>query len=75
MCHRKEKAMETKPIPVLTEDCPCTRNCPRHGNCVECVKNHRYKVPGVPACFFSPEGEKAHDRSFQALFRDKGLLK
>lgn len=67
--------MEAKPLPVLTEDCPCTRNCPRHSNCVECVKNHRYKVPGVPACFFSPEGEKAHDRSFQALFRDKGLLK
>jgi hypothetical protein len=42
---------------------------------VECVKNHRYKVPGVPACFFSPEGEALHDRSFQALFRDKGLLK
>ncbi len=67
--------METKSLPVLAEDCPCTRNCPRHGNCVECVKNHRYKVPGVPACFFSPEGEALHDRSFQALFRDKGLLK
>ena len=51
--------MESKPLPVLTEDCPCTRNCPRHGNCVECVKNHRAK--GVPACF-------------AALFRDKGLM-
>ena len=67
--------MESKPLPVLTEDCPCTRNCPRHGNCVECVKNHRYKVPGVPGCFFSPEGEKTHDRSFEALFGDKGLSK
>lgn len=67
--------MESKPLPVLTEDCPCTRNCPRHGNCLECVKNHRYKVPGVPGCLFSPEGEKTHDRSFEALFRDKGLSK
>ena len=67
--------MESTPLPVLTEDCPCTRNCPRHGNCVECVKNHRSKVSGVPGCFFSPEGEKTHDRSFEALFRDKGLSK
>ena len=51
--------MESKPLPVLTEDCPCTRNCPRHGNCVECVKN---------------EGEALHGRSFAALFRDKGLM-
>ena len=40
--------------------------------CVECVKNHRAK--GVPACFFSPEGEALHGRSFAALFRDKGLM-
>ena len=59
--------------PPLAADCPCTRNCPRHGNCFECVRNHRFKVPGVPACFFSEEGEKWHDRSFAALFRDKGL--
>ena len=65
--------MEKKSIPVLTEDCPCTRNCPRHGNCVECVRNHRYNVPGVPGCFFSFEGEKKHDRSYEALFRDKGF--
>lgn len=58
--------------PVLTQDCPCTRDCPRHGNCVACVANHRYKVPGVPGCFFTTEGEKLHDRSFDALFRDRG---
>jgi hypothetical protein len=38
---------------------------------VECVKNHRAK--GVPGCFFSPEGEALHDRSFAALFRDKQM--
>ena len=65
--------METKPLPVLAEDCPCTRNCPRHGNCVECVRKHR--STGAPACFFSPEGQARLDRSFEALFRDKGLLK
>lgn len=59
---------------ALTGDCPCTRDCPRHGNCAACVANHRFRVPGVPACFFSEEGEKWHDRSFEALFRDKGLL-
>ena len=61
--------------PVLTPDCPCTRDCPRHGDCRACVANHRYRVPGVPGCFFSEEGEKLHDRSFAALFRDKGFLK
>ena len=58
---------------VLTADCPCTRNCPRHGNCAACVANHRFTTPGVPGCFFTPEGEKMHDRSFAALFRDRGL--
>lgn len=29
----------------------------------------------IPACFFSKEGEKRHGRSFEALFRDKGLLR
>ena len=67
----ENRNMEQKPVPVLTEDCPCTRNCPRHGDCAACVKNHRGK--GVPGCFFSPEGEKLHDRSYEALFRDKGL--
>ena len=64
--------MENTSFP-LAQDCPCTRACPRHGNCFECVRNHRFKVPGVPACFFSEEGEKLHDRSYEALFRDKGL--
>ena len=63
--------MENKPFPVLTKDCHCTQNCPRHGNCMERVKNHRAK--GVPGCFFSPKGEALHDRSFAALFRDKQM--
>ena len=50
--------------------CPCTRSCPRHGNCAACVANHRFRTPGVPACFFTKEGEAWHDRSYEALLRD-----
>jgi len=24
------------------DNCPCTRNCPRHGNCAACVANQRF---------------------------------
>ena len=51
--------------------CPCTRDCPRHGNCAECVANHRFRVPGVPGCFFTKTGEAWHDRSYEALLRDR----
>ena len=63
-----EQACEPKV--TLAADCPCTRNCPRHGNCAACVANHRFQVPGVPACFFTKEGETWHDRSYLALLRD-----
>ena len=52
------------------DNCPCTRNCPRHGNCAACVANHRFTAIGVPACFFTETGEAWHDRSYKALIRD-----
>lgn len=36
--------------PLLEENCPCTRDCPRHGNCFECLANHRDNIHIPPAC-------------------------
>ena len=36
--------------PLIEENCPCTNNCPRHGNCFECLANHRDKHFIPPAC-------------------------
>lgn len=55
---------------VGADFCPCTRDCPRHGNCAACVANHRTQTPGFPACFFTKEGEAWHDRSYTAMLRD-----
>ena len=52
------------------DNCPCTRNCPRHGNGAACVANHRCATIGVPACFFTETGEAWHDRSYEAMLRD-----
>ncbi|MEG0775080.1 hypothetical protein [Clostridium sp.] len=31
-------------IITLNPNCPCTRKCPRHGNCKECRENHENKT-------------------------------
>lgn len=37
--------------PLIEENCPCTRDCPRHGNCFECLANHRDNIRTTPpAC-------------------------
>lgn len=36
-------------IKVLKEDCPCTKNCVRHGDCQACRKHHEAK-DNDPAC-------------------------
>ena len=43
---------KTRPAnPLIEENCPCPRDCPRHGNCFECVANHRDKIKTTPpAC-------------------------
>ncbi len=53
-----------------TKPCTCTYPCSRHGKCCECVAYHRAQG-GFPGCFFSKEGEKAYDRSFEMLLRDR----
>lgn len=50
--------------------CPCTYDCSRHGKCCECVAHHAPHGE-FPACFFSKEAEKAYDRSFNALVKDR----
>ena len=37
--------------PWMEENCPCPRDCPRHGNCFECLANHRDNYEDIPpAC-------------------------
>ncbi|MDR1796913.1 MAG: hypothetical protein LBR44_05625 [Clostridiales Family XIII bacterium] len=51
-------------------DCNCTYACGKHAKCCECVAYHR-RMGEFPACFFSAAAEKAYDRSFAALVRDR----
>ena len=51
--------------------CPCTyAGCTRHGLCCECVAYHA-RSGEFPGCFFSKEGERTWDRSFENLVRDR----
>lgn len=34
----------------LVEDCPCKVDCPRHGDCVACIRFHRQKGWPLVAC-------------------------
>ena len=58
----------------VIKNCPCTYDCARRGHCCACVQYH-LRGGGFPACFFSPEGERAYDRSFQALQADRNRKK
>lgn len=51
-------------------DCSCTASCSRHGKCCECVAHHR-AMSQFPGCFFSPEGEKKYDRSWEVMLSDR----
>ena len=52
-------------------DCLCTYEpCARKGLCCECIKYHLAQNE-LPACCFSPEAEKAFDRSFAKLIEDR----
>lgn len=48
-------------------NCACTyTSCPRRGKCCECVQYH-LKNGEFPGCFFTPEGERLYDRSWECL--------
>jgi hypothetical protein len=52
-------------------DCSCSYpGCPRHGKCAECVAYHS-RNGEYTACFFTPEGEKLWDRSFECLSKHR----
>lgn len=34
--------------PMLEKNCPCPRDCPRHGDCFACAANHRDVVTSTP---------------------------
>lgn len=52
--------------------CTCTYPCDRKGNCCKCIAYHQQSGE-IPGCFFTPEGERCHDRSLQNFFRDRGM--
>jgi len=54
------------------DNCTCTYNCDKRGNCCACVMYHRDKGQ-VPGCFFTKAGEATYDRSIAALARDHGV--
>ena len=41
-----------------TIDCPCTKDCPRHGHCCACVTHHKAMGTKLPACLRGVEWEK-----------------
>lgn len=52
--------------------CTCTyAACDKRGNCCKCVAYHQKKGE-IPGCFFTPEGELSHDRTFRNFLRDRG---
>ena len=51
-------------IDLTKAQCPCTYEpCSRKGKCCECISYH-LKYEELPACVFSIDVEKTHDRSF-----------
>ena len=43
--------------PLVEKNCPCPRECPRHGNCFECLANHRDNMKILPHCLRLKLGE------------------
>lgn len=63
--------MECKNKTQNLDFCNCTySSCPRKGLCCECLQYH-LPAGQLPACFFSPEGEKTYDRSLENYLADK----
>ena len=50
-------------LKVNRQKCNCTYEpCSRKGKCCECIAYHRASDE-LPACYFTPEVERAYDRS------------
>ncbi|MBF0406735.1 MAG: hypothetical protein HQM10_05255 [Candidatus Riflebacteria bacterium] len=54
------------------KSCNCTYEpCSRKGLCCECISYHR-RSGELPACYFSPQGEKTFDRSIDNYLKHRG---
>lgn len=51
----KDKSLPVNPL--VEENCPCLRDCPRHGNCFECLAHHRDHAQALPYCLRVKLGE------------------
>ena len=56
------KAAENK------NNCTCTYDCSKRGNCCACVDYHRSRNE-IPGCFFPTAAERTYDRSLRAFIR------
>jgi hypothetical protein len=53
-----------------SKTCPCTYSpCSRKGVCCECIAYHR-TARELPACFFTPAGERTYDRSLTHFLKE-----
>ena len=49
--HTAERENMKKEGDHLVDDCPCTQlACPIHGNCIQCVRDHREHKRHLPEC-------------------------
>ena len=51
------------PCPYNNIDCPCPKDCPRHGKCCECVALHKAHGTKLPACLRSIDWQKYNEKS------------
>lgn len=47
---KRSDSVSMDAISVLNENCNCPAECPRHGNCVECVEYHKANSKKIPYC-------------------------
>ena len=54
-------AIPMSQISVLNSNCNCPKtDCPRHGNCMECVEFHKANSKKIPFCLrFMVEGQRS----------------
>ena len=73
---KKQNSMAAQnSCPYNTVDCPCTKDCPRHGKCCECVKHHKAAGNKLPACLRPSPKPKTVSPETRADLRVQKLVK
>ena len=54
----QERNITAMPCPHNYIDCPCTKDCPRHGKCCECVAHHKAHGTKLPVCLRGIDWQK-----------------